>query len=290
MSETFKAACVQNCATADVAENTAVTLELTREAAAAGAKLICLPEYFSGLETIDGLLHPAAFPEQDHPVLPAFSDAARSLGAWILLGSLGVRSDDGRIYNRSYLLDTSGAVAARYDKIHMFDVNLGAGKLYQESATIAPGSEAVVAQTPWGGLGLSVCYDLRFAPLYRTLAQAGATMLAVPAAFTKMTGEAHWHILNRARAIEHGAFVIAPCQYGSLVGGGECYGHSLIIDPWGEILADGGEGPGFIVADIDPQAVAQARGRIPALEHDREITLQARDGASMPDEPKDAAE
>ncbi len=287
MSETFKAACVQNCATADVTENTAVTLELTREAASAGAKLICLPEYFSGLETIDGLLHPAAFPERDHPVLPAFSEAAASLGAWILLGSLGVKSEDGRIYNRSYLLDASGAVAARYDKIHMFDVNLGEGKLYQESATIAPGSEAVVAQTPWGGLGLSVCYDLRFAPLYRTLAQAGATMLAVPAAFTKMTGEAHWHILNRARAIEHGAFVIAPCQYGSLVGGGECYGHSLIIDPWGEVLADGGEGPGFIVADIDPQAVSRARSRIPALEHDREISLS---GALPLNQPKDAAE
>ena len=290
MSETFKAACVQNCATADVAENTAVTLELTREAAAAGAKLICLPEYFSGLETIDGLLHPAAFPEQDHPVLPVFSEAARSLEAWILLGSLGVKSADGRIYNRSYLLNASGAVAARYDKIHMFDVNLGEGKVYQESATIAPGSEAVVAQTPWGGLGLSVCYDLRFAPLYRTLAKAGAKMLAVPAAFTKTTGEAHWHILNRARAIEHGAFVIAPCQYGSLVGGGECYGHSLIIDPWGEILADGGEGPGFVVAEIDLQAVDRARGRIPALEHDRSISCSSPYSISSHDGSKDAAE
>lgn len=290
MAETFKAACVQNCATADVAENTAVTLDLTREAAAAGARLICLPEYFSGLETIDGLLHPAAFPEHDHPVLPAFSDAAKELGAWVLLGSLGIKSEDGRIYNRSYLLDASGAIAARYDKVHMFDVNLGEGKVYRESATIAPGSEAVVARTPWGGLGLSVCYDLRFAALYRTLAKAGATMLAVPAAFTKMTGEAHWHILNRARAIEHGAFVLAPCQYGSLVGGGECYGHSLIIDPWGEVLADGGEGPGFAIAEIDPQAVARARTRIPALEHDREVSHRAQDTAPATDEPKDAAE
>ncbi|WP_282606366.1 carbon-nitrogen hydrolase family protein [Pelagibius sp. Alg239-R121] len=289
MSDTYKAACVQNCATADVAQNIAVTLELTREAAAAGASLICLPEYFSGLETIDGLLHPAAFPEGDHPVLPAFSEEAKKLGAWILLGSLGVKSDDGRIFNRSYLLDASGTVTARYDKIHMFDVNLGAGKVYRESATIAPGSEAVIAQTPWGGLGLSICYDLRFAPLYRTLAQAGASMLAVPAAFTKMTGQAHWHILNRARAIEHGCFVIAPCQYGTLVGGGECYGHSLIIDPWGEVLADGGEGPGVVVADIDPQAVSRARGRIPALEHDRMVLIKGDPKAPGP-HAKNAAE
>ncbi len=273
MTKVFKAACVQNCATADVARNTAVTLELTREAAAQGASLITLPEYFSGLEGIDGLLHPAAFPEQDHPVLPAFSEEARKLGVWILLGSLGVKSGDGRIFNRSYLLDASGSVVARYDKIHMFDVNLGEGKVYRESATVAPGSDAVLAQTPWGPLGLSVCYDLRFAPLYRTLAKAGATMLAVPAAFTKVTGEAHWHVLNRARAIEHGCFVIAPCQYGTLAGGSECFGHSLIIDPWGNVLADGGDGPGVIVAEIDPEAVVRARGKIPALEHDRAISF-----------------
>jgi predicted amidohydrolase len=273
MSEIFKAACVQNCATPDVGLNTAITLELTREAAEAGADLICLPEYFSGLETIDGLLHPAAFSEREHPVLPAFSEAAKKLNAWILLGSLGIKSEDGRIFNRSYLLDSSGAVAARYDKIHMFDANLGEGQVYRESATIAPGSEAVVAQTPWGGLGLSICYDLRFARLYRTLAQTGAAMLAIPAAFTRQTGEAHWHVLNRARAIEHGCYVIAPCQYGTLAGGGECYGHSLIVDPWGKVLADGGEGPGYILADIDSQAVVRARQRIPALEHDRMISL-----------------
>lgn len=286
MSRIFKAACVQNCATADVAHNTAVTLNLTREAAAQGASLIALPEYFSGLEGVDGLLHPAAFPEQDHPVLPAFSEEARKLGVWILLGSLGVKSDDGRIYNRSYLLDASGGIQARYDKIHMFDVNLGEGEIYRESATVAPGSDAVLAQTPWGGLGLSVCYDLRFAPLYRTLAKAGASMLAVPAAFTKVTGEAHWHVLNRARAIEHGCFVIAPCQYGTLSGGSECFGHSLIVDPWGNVLADGGEGPGVIMAEIDPEAVVRARSKIPALEHDRAITFRE----TGQEKPKSAAE
>ena len=158
----------------------------------------------------------------------------------------------------------------------MFDVNLGEGKVFRESATIAPGDRAVVAETPWGGLGLSICYDLRFARLYRALAHAGASMLAVPAAFTKLTGEAHWHVLNRARAIENGAFVIAPCQHGTLDGGAECFGHSLIIDPWGEVLADGGEDEGFCIAEIDMAAVASARQRIPSLEHDREFDIAER--------------
>jgi predicted amidohydrolase len=269
MSMTFKAACIQNCATPDVAHNLDVTLRLSRAAAHAGAQLICLPEYFSGLETRDGLLHPAAFPEESHPVLPAFAAAARELGVWLHLGSLGVTAPDGRILNRGYVLRPDGGIAVRYDKIHLFDVNLGAGKEYRESATIAPGHEAVVAQLPWTAIGLSICYDLRFAALYRNLAQSGARVLAVPAAFTKLTGEAHWHVLNRARAIETGSFVIAPCQFGTLSGGGECFGHSLIVDPWGEVLADGGEDEGFVIAEIDPAKADQARERIPALRHDR---------------------
>jgi len=273
MSATFKAACIQNCATPDVAENIQTTVALTRDAAKAGASLVCLPEYFSGLETEGGKVHPAAFPEADHPVIPAFADEARSLGIWVLLGSLGVTAPDGRINNRGYLIDPAGQVTARYDKIHMFDVNLGEGKIYRESATIAPGDQAVVADTPWGGLGLSICYDLRFAALYRALAHGGARILAVPAAFTKMTGEAHWHVLNRARAIETGSFVIAPCQYGTLSGGAECFGHSLIIDPWGRVLADGGDAEGFIIADIDMSEVDTARNRIPALSHDRPFSL-----------------
>ena len=273
MSATFKAACIQNCATPDVAENIQTTVALTRDAAKAGASLVCLPEYFSGLETEGGKVHPAAFPEAEHPVIPAFADEARSLGIWVLLGSLGVTAPDGRINNRGYLIDPAGQVTARYDKIHMFDVNLGEGKIYRESATIAPGDQAVVADTPWGGLGLSICYDLRFAALYRALAHGGARILAVPAAFTKMTGEAHWHVLNRARAIETGCFVIAPCQYGTLSGGAECFGHSLIIDPWGRVLADGGDAEGFIIADIDMSEVDTARNRIPALSHDRAFSL-----------------
>ncbi len=269
MSTPFKAACIQNCATPDVAHNIEVTLRLMREAAAAGAELVCLPEYFSGIETRDGLLHPAAFPEESHPVLPAFAAAARDQGVWVHLGSLGVSGPDGRIMNRGYVLTPSGEIAARYDKIHLFDVNLGVGKEYRESATVAPGDAAVVVTLPWTAMGLSICYDLRFAALYRNLAQAGARVLTVPAAFTRITGQAHWHILNRARAIETGSYVISPCQFGTLAGGGECYGHSLIVDPWGEVLADGGEDEGFVVAEIDPAKAEAARERIPALQHDR---------------------
>ncbi len=277
MSNIFKAACVQNCTTPDVAHNTEVTLRLTREAAGAGATLIALPEYFSGVETRDGLLRPAAFPEESHPVLPAFAAAARELGVWLHLGSLGVTAPDGRIMNRGYVLNPAGEIAARYDKIHLFDVNLGPDQEYRESATIAPGDAAAVVELPGTVLGLSICYDLRFAALYRDLAQAGAQVLAVPAAFTKLTGQAHWHVLIRARAIETGSYVIAPCQFGTLDGGGECFGHSLIVDPWGEVLADGGEAEGFVIAEINPAKAVAARSRIPALRHDRAFESAAPD-------------
>ncbi len=273
MSKPFKAACIHCGAGPDSAENLATGLRLTREAAAAGAQLILLPEYFSGIRTEGSRFIPTAFREGEHPALPAFKTAARELGLWILLGSLAVIRPEGKIANRGYLIDPSGSVTARYDKIHLFDVDLGEGKDYRESATIAAGAEAVVAETPWGGLGLSVCYDLRFPLLYRAMAQNGATMLAIPAAFTRLTGRAHWHVLNRARAIENGAYVLAPCQNGTLAGGGECFGHSLIVDPWGAVLADGGEEECVIVAEIDPQEVVRARGRIPALSHDRDFSV-----------------
>jgi len=272
MSEPFIAACVQNNATPDVHENIEICIGLSRQAAADGATFIATPEYFSGLRTEDALLIPTAFAEDAHPVIPAFQAQAKELKAWFLLGSLGVTNPDGRISNRSYVINPEGVVTARYNKIHMFDVELEPGKFYTESATISPGSESVVAETPWGGLGLSICYDLRFAALYRDLAQSGASILATPAAFTKVTGEAHWHVLNRARAIEHGAFMIAPCQHGKISGGGEAYGHSLIIDPWGNVLADGGEGEGIAMAEIDMALVAQARRKIPALTHDRDFS------------------
>jgi predicted amidohydrolase len=280
MSAPFKLACVQNCAVADVDENIRTAARLTREAVARGAGITCLPEYFSGVTLRDGLLHPAAFAEQRHPVLQAFADLARETRAWLLLGSLGVLAGDGRIFNRGYLLAPSGAVAARYDKIHMFDVELTAGAPLRESATIAPGDCAVVADTGLCTIGLTICYDLRFPHLYRRLAQAGAGVLAVPAAFTRVTGEAHWHVLTRARAIENGCYVAAPCQYGTLPGGAECFGHSLIIDPWGRVLADGGVDEGIVIAELDLAEVSKARARIPALSHDRPFAGPEKTGRS----------
>jgi predicted amidohydrolase len=274
MVQKFIAACVQNCATPDVEADIAILAKLIDNAAAQGAELIALPEYCAGLDTRDGMLHPFAVPESDHPVLPAMAALARAHKAWILVGSIGVKSAEGRIYNRGYMLSPEGAIAARYDKIHMFDVDLGDGHVYRESATIMAGKEAVLAPCIGGPIGLSICYDLRFADLYRMLAKAGAQMLAVPAAFTRITGKAHWHILNRARAIENGAYVIAPCQYGTLAGGSECYGHSLIIDPWGRVLADGGEAENVITAEIDLAEVAKTRARIPSLVHDRPFTIE----------------
>lgn len=273
MTQTFKAACIQNCATPDVARDIDVLSALVDRAGSSGASLIALPEYCAGLDTRNGNLFPVAFAEHDHPIVPVMAAAARRHSAWILIGSVGVKARDGRIFNRSLMIDPAGAIAARYDKIHLFDVDVGDGQVYRESATIAPGNEAVLSDGPGGPIGLTICYDLRFAGLYRGLAKAGARILAVPAAFTRVTGRAHWHVLNRARAIENGAYVIAPCQYGTLAGGAECYGHSLIIDPWGRILAEGGEDEGIIMAEIDPALVADTRARIPSLMNDRPFTV-----------------
>ncbi len=273
MSRTLRAACIQNSAVPDTAANVAVTLALSRKAAKDGAELIALPEYFSSWRAKGVAVDPDAFLEAEHPALAAYRSEAASLQRWFLLGSLAIKAAQDKLINRSYLIDAAGAIAARYDKIHLFDVDLGPGKIYRESRSVQPGTEAVVAATPWGGLGLSICYDLRFAALYRTLAQHGASILAIPAAFTRTTGEAHWHILNRARAIENGAFVLAPCQTGDLKGGGAAYGHSLIIDPWGNVLADGGTGEGYVIADLDLGEVERVRGRIPSLRHDRPFAL-----------------
>jgi len=276
--ETFTVACVQNCAGTETEPNLKDCAELVREAAGRSAAFILLPEYFTGLDMQGQILIPEAFAEAEHPALPLFAGLARDHRAWILLGSLAITLEGGpgvseRIANRSYLLDPDGAVAARYDKIHLFDVDLPGGESYRESATIAPGACAAVADLPWGRVGLSICYDLRFAQLYRALAKAGADFLTVPAAFTKTTGQAHWHVLLRARAIETGCYVFAPCQYGVHAGERATYGHSLIIDPWGQVLADGGEERGVAVAEVDPAAVARARTMIPALQHDRAFDL-----------------
>lgn len=270
----FKAACIQFTAAPEAERNVAAARRLLDRAVDAGADFVAFPEYFGGVRSDGAAYIPTAFPEATHPVLAAMRETAKAARVWLLLGSIGVIVDGGRIANRSYVIDSDGHIAARYDKIHLFDVDLGPGEIHKESATISPGSEAVVAETPWGKLGLSVCYDLRFPQLYQALARAGASMLAVPAGFTRLTGSAHWHVLLRARAIETGSYVIAPCQNGTLAGGATCFGHSLIVDPWGEVLADGGEDEGFIVADIDPEKSADARRRIPALANAREFTIR----------------
>lgn len=277
----FIAACVQTSATPDVQHDIGVLTRLIREAAAQGARFIATPEYCAGLDTRDGLLYPVALPEEDHPVVPAMAALALELEAWLLVGSIGVKAPDGRILNRSLMLSPDGRIAARYDKIHLFDVDLGAGKHYRESATIAPGDKAVISPCVEGRIGLSICYDIRFPHLYRTYAQGGAEMLAAPAAFTKLTGEAHWHVLQRARAIENGAYVIAPGQYGTLAGGGQCFGHSLIVDPWGQVLADGGETEGVVIAEIDLDKVRDTRRRIPSLQHDRPFALDGISGSAV---------
>jgi predicted amidohydrolase len=265
----FRAACVQLRSTDDVAENIRAASALIREAKAKGAEFIATPENTTLMAPDGGAKLERSFPEQADPALPAFRTLAAELGAWLLIGSLAIKVSDTKTANRSFLIDPKGAIVARYDKIHLFDVDLPSGEKYRESNTVAGGGHAVTADLPWGKIGLSVCYDLRFPQLYRTLAQAGALLLTVPAAFTDTTGKAHWHVLLRTRAIENGAFVIAPAQGGTHAGGRKTYGHSLIVAPWGEVLAEAGTDPGVIVADIDLARAADARARIPNLKHDR---------------------
>lgn len=272
MDKTFKVACIQNCAGRDMGANLQQIDGLVRDACAKGANLVCLPEYASCLEVTGDGFEVGPEVEDAHPALSHLRALADDLDCWMLLGSLAIRIEGGKILNRSYMIDQDGAITARYDKLHLFDVDLKDGESYRESSIIEPGDKAVLAATPWGALGMSVCYDLRFAYLYRTLAQAGASFLAVPAAFAKTTGEDHWHVLLRSRAIETGSYVFAPCQSG-LHGVGETYGHSLIIDPWGKIIAEAGEEIGFILADIDTARVEEARAMIPALRHDAPYTL-----------------
>jgi predicted amidohydrolase len=265
----FKAACVQLCSSDNVAENIATTSALIREARALGADFIATPENTTLMAADDGAKLAQSYSEDADPALPAFRKLAEELGAWLLIGSLAIKMSDSKTANRSFLIDPKGAIAARYDKIHLFDVDLPSGEKYRESNTVAGGSRAVTADLPWGKIGLSVCYDMRFPQLYRALAQSGAFLLTAPSAFTETTGKAHWHVLLRARAIENGAFVVAPAQGGTHANGRKTYGHSLIVSPWGEVLAEAGTEPGIIVADIDPELSADARARVPNLLHDR---------------------
>lgn len=269
MTRRFTVACLQTRPRETADSATAEAMPLAERAADAGAALICLPEYAGGLATDGAAVRPPAIAEGAHPLVAALTGLARARGVWILLGSVAVPGAGGRILNRGLMIAPDGRVNGHYDKIHMFDIDLAPGQSHRESATVSPGARAVLHDTPLARIGHTICYDLRFPMLYRDLAQAGAEILAVPAAFTRSTGEAHWHILNRARAIENGAFVVAPCAVGPVPGGGEVYGHSLVVDPWGTVLADGGTEPGVVLAEIDPEQVAQARLRIPSLRHGR---------------------
>ena len=267
-------ACVQLNAGADIDANLAAVSQSVRAAAAQGAQLIALPEYCALLDGSGRVMREHSPQESSHPALPLLRALAAETGRWLLAGSLTVKIDDERMANRSYLVSAGGEIVARYDKIHMFDVTLPSGKVIRESSAYRPGEEAVVAATPWGGLGMSVCYDLRFPQLYRALAQAGALMLAVPSSFQRETGPAHWHTLLRARAIENAAWVLAPAMCGDHPNGRSTYGHSLVIDPWGKIVAELDDRPGVLVTAIDLDQARKVRGQLPALQHDRAFKLR----------------
>ena len=269
----FRAACVQLRSSDDVGENIRAASALIREAHANGAQFIATPENTSLMAAGAAKLE-RTFPEDRDPALSAFRALAAELGIWLLIGSLAIKVSETKTANRSFLIDPKGAIAVKYDKLHLFDVDLPSGEHHRESNTVQAGHEAVTADLPRGRVGLTVCYDLRFPQLYRALAHAGAFLFAIPAAFTLETGEAHWQVLLRARAIENGAFVIAPAQGGTHTNGRRTYGHSLIVSPWGEVLAEAGTDPCVIVADIDPDQSADARARIPNLLHDRPFQVR----------------
>ncbi|MQT12182.1 carbon-nitrogen hydrolase family protein [Segnochrobactrum spirostomi] len=265
----FRAACVQMRSSRSPAENVATAEALIREAAAAGAVYVQTPEMTNLLERDRAALFDKIALEEADQGLATLKGLARELGITLHIGSFAIRRPDGAVANRGFVIGPDGTVAARYDKIHMFDVDLANGESWRESATYQPGDVAVVTDLADIRLGLAICYDLRFPHLFRGHAKAGAGLLSVPAAFTRQTGEAHWHVLLRARAIENGAFVVAAAQAGQHEDGRETYGHSLIVDPWGRVLAEAATEPGIIVAEIDPALVDEARGRIPALKNER---------------------
>jgi hypothetical protein len=270
-TESFTAACVQMRTGTDIDRNIEDATKLIREAANAGAQFVATPETTALMELGAKRLFANIVAEEDDRALRAFQGLASDLDIHLLIGSLAVKVAEDKAANRSFLIRSDGAIAARYDKIHMFDVDLGNGEAYRESKNYEAGGKAVLTDLPWGGLGMTVCYDLRFPHLYRQLSHAGAGFLTVPSAFTKPTGEAHWHVLLRARAIETGSFVFAPAQGGTHENGRETYGHSMIIDPWGEVLAEAATDSCVILAEIDPARINEARSRIPSLTHDRAI-------------------
>ncbi len=272
MSRMLNIACLQTRPRPDFEASLSEALQLAERAVDLGAQFLALPEYCGGLRSRGARILPPSSTEQAHPVLAGLRAFASERRVWMLIGSLAISADHGRIINRGFVLDDRGSIRSRYDKIHLFDIQLSKSEVFRESDTVTPGTEVVMTRTPWGMIGHTICYDLRFPGLFRDMAKAGAGIITIPAAFTKKTGEAHWIVLNRARAIENTCFVVSPCATGSVPGGGECFGHSLIVDPWGEILADGGTDPGVVSAVVDLDRVGDVRRQIPSLDHDRPYT------------------
>jgi deaminated glutathione amidase len=272
-ASTFKAAMIQMRAGLAPSANIEAAVRMIGEAKSAGAEYVQTPEMTNVLAANREQLFSVIVDEEADTSLATLRELARKLGITVHVGSLAIKVSPDRAANRGFLINPKGDIAARYDKIHMFDVDLAGGESYRESRTYRAGEQAVLADLPWGRLGVTICYDLRFPALYRALAEAGATMLAIPSAFTRQTGEAHWHVLLRARAIENGSFLFAAAQGGKHESGRETYGHSLIVDPWGRILAEGGTEPGVVMAEIDPEEIAKARGRIPSLQHGRRFEV-----------------
>lgn len=272
----MKVALLQMTSGIDPAANARVLCDAVAQASAGGARMLFTPE-MSGLLDRDRARGAASIRAEDgDEVLASVRATAAEHDLWVHLGSLALRREDGRLANRGFVIDDTGAIRARYDKIHLFDVDLPTGESWRESAAYAPGEATVVVDTPAGALGPTICYDLRFPDLYRALSDAGATILSVPAAFTRPTGAAHWHLLLRARAVEAGAFVIAAAQTGVHEDGRSTFGHSLVVDPWGEVLLDMGEAPGLGFAEVDPARLADVRARLPALQHRRAIPVPVR--------------
>ena len=270
---TFRVGLIQMRSCRTPQANMDAAAKLIGEAKTGGADYVQTPEMTNILERSREKLFATIVPEEQDATLATFRELARALGIYIHVGSLAVKVSPDKAANRSFLIDRRGDITARYDKIHMFDVDLKGGESYRESRSYRPGDLGVVADLPWGRLGLTICYDLRFPALYRALAEAGATFLAIPSSFTRQTGEAHWHVLMRARAIENGSFVFAAAQGGDHENGRATFGHSLVVDPWGRVIAEGGSEPGVIFADVDPAEVATARARVPSLQHGRRFEI-----------------
>ena len=272
-SSTFRIALIAMRSGRRPTDNLDAATRLIEQAKKSGADYVLTPEMTNIMEIDRERLFAGIVPEERDAMLAALRELARTLGIYLHVGSLAIKVTDDKAANRSFLISPEGDIVARYDKIHMFDVDLTGGESYRESRNFRAGELAVMTDLPWGRLGLTICYDLRFPALYRALAEAGAVFLSIPSAFTRQTGEAHWHVLVRARAIETGSFVFAAAQGGWHENGRETFGHSLVVDPWGRILAEGDTEPGVVLADIDPAEVAAARGRIPSLGHGRRFEI-----------------